>query len=189
MTLNEMKKAIAIIEFSTIAAGIHAADRMAKTADIELVASKPVCPGKYLTVIAGLISAVTASVEAAKANFGERYINSFVLGNPHESLLPAFCGNTRADKLHTLGVLETLDAASLVYAADIAAKTAVVELIEIRLARGMSGKSFVTFTGEVAAVEAALARAKAVTVESGMYLDSCVIANPDEKLTKFILRD
>ena len=181
------KLAIAIVEFTTISAGIKAADTMAKTADIEIVESQPVCPGKYMTVIAGLLSAVNAAVEAAKAAHGERYISGFILGNPHESLLPAFYGTSQVEKIHALGVFETYDAASAVMAADTAVKTAHVDLIEIRLAKGMCGKSYATLTGEVAAVEAAIARAAQVAAEAGMLLDHCVIPNPDNKLTRFLL--
>ena len=182
-----MKKAIAIIEFTTVSAGIKSADMMAKTANIEIVESQAVCPGKYMTIIAGLLSAVTAAVEAAKNLCGERYISSFILGNPHDSLLPAFYGTTNVEKLHALGVLETFDAASAVMAADTAVKTAVVDLIEVRLAKGMCGKSFVTLSGEISAVAAAIASATKVAGEAGMFLDSCVIASPDEKLGRFIL--
>jgi len=182
-----MKKAISIIEFTTISAGIKAADTMAKTADIELAEAQAVCPGKYIIVAAGILSAVTAAVEAAKAICEERHISSFILGNPHESLLPAFYGTNTIKKIQALGVLETFDAASAVMAADTAVKTAIVELIEVRLAKGMCGKSFVTLTGEVSAVEAAISRAIAIAAESGMYLDSCVIANPDNKLERFLL--
>jgi len=182
-----MKKAIAIVEFATISAGIKAADMMAKTANIEIIESQTVCPGKYMTVIAGILSAVTIAVETAKHAYGERYISGFILGNPHESLFPAFHGTTKMEEIHALGVFETFDAASAVLAADTAVKAAIVDLIEIRLAKGMCGKSFATLTGEISAVEAAIAHATTVTVEAGMFLDSCVIANPDKQLAKFIL--
>ena len=42
-------------------------------------------------------------------------------------------------------------------------------------------------TGEVAAVEAAIERAKEVVMPSGMMLDSTVIARPDRKLIEKIL--
>jgi microcompartment protein CcmL/EutN len=42
-------------------------------------------------------------------------------------------------------------------------------------------------TGEIAAVEAAIDAAKHKSSESGMYLDSCVIANPDRVLAKFLV--
>jgi len=182
-----MKKAIAIIEFTTVSTGIKAADIMAKTADIEIIESQTVCPGKYMILIAGLLSAITAAVDAAKTAYGERYISGFILGNPHESLLPAFYGTTPTEGLRALGVLETYDAASAVMAADTAVKTAIVDLIEIRLAKGMCGKSFVTLTGEISAVQAAIDRAVVVASDAGMYLDSCVIANPDKKLMKFLV--
>lgn len=182
-----MKKAIAIVEFTTVSSGIKAADIMAKTADIELAEAQAVCPGKYIIVASGILSAVTSAVEAAKTICGERHISSFILGNPHESLLPAFYGTNTIEKIQALGVLETFDAASAVMAADTAVKTAIVELMEVRLAKGMCGKSFVTLTGEISAVEAAIARATAVAAESGMYLDSCVIAKPDNKLERFLL--
>jgi len=182
-----MKKAIAIIEFTTVSTGIKAADAMAKTADIEIIESQAVCPGKYMILIAGILSAVTAAVEAAKTAHGERYISGFILGNPHENLLPAFYGTTCVEGLRALGVLETYDAASVVMAADSAVKTAIVELIEVRLAKGMCGKSFVTLTGEISAVQAAIDRAKVVASEAGMFLDCAVIANPDAKLAKFLL--
>jgi len=182
-----MKKAIAILEFSTVSAGIQAADKMAKTADIELVEAQPVCPGKYMIVVAGVLSAVQTAMEAAEAAFGEKYISGYMLGNPHESLLPAFYGTANIEKIRALGVLETFDAATAVYAADVAVKTAIVELIEVRLAKGMCGKSFVTLTGEVSAVEAAIYRAREVAGQGGMFLDSAVIASPDASLAKFLL--
>ncbi len=182
-----MKKAIGIIEFTTVSTGIRAADVMLKTAGVELTEAQAVCPGKFLIVASGLLSAVTASMEAAKNACGERYISGFILGNPHESVLPAIYGATNVPKLHALGVLETFDAATAVAAADTAAKTAVVELIEVRLAKGMCGKSYITMTGEVAAVTAAVEAAKRKSGESGMFLDSCVIANPDGKLARFLV--
>ena len=72
-------------------------------------------------------------------------------------------------------------------AADEAAKTAEVDLIEIRVARGMCGKSYVFLTGEVAAVDAAIKKAQAAVSENGMYLDSSVIPSPDPKLWDTIL--
>ena len=51
----------------------------------------------------------------------------------------------------------------------------------------MCGKSYVTFTGDVAAVTAAVDRAKSIVSESGMLLDATVIARPDRKLIERML--
>jgi len=72
-------------------------------------------------------------------------------------------------------------------AADIAAKTSLVDLIELRLSRGMCGKSYLLLTGEIAAVEAAIERAKKGAGEEGMFLDSAVIPHPDKKMWHSIL--
>ena len=182
-----MKKAIAVIEFTTISTGIAAADKMVKTAEIDLLEAGAVCPGKFLIVAAGALSAVNAAVEAARVAYEDKIISGYILGNPHEGLLAAFYGTTDVSQIHALGIFETFDAATAVRAADEAAKTAVVELIEVRLAKGMCGKSFVTLTGEISAVDAAIARAKHVCGEAGMLLDAQVIANPDGKLAGFVL--
>ena len=84
-------------------------------------------------------------------------------------------------------MLETFDAADIISAADAAAKTSLVDLIELRVARGMCGKSYMLITGDVAAVSAAIDRAKQEVSADGMLLDSSVIPNPDKRLWDSIL--
>lgn len=182
-----MSKALGMIEFKTVSAGVTAADSMVKTAAVELIEAQVVCPGKYIALITGDLSAVDAAVANAKTQYGEQLIDSFVLGNPHEGIFPAIYGTTHVEHISSLGVLETFDAAAIIVAADVAAKTSEVELIELRIAKGMCGKSYVFLCGEVSAVEAAISKAKASVSESGMFLDSTVIAHPDEQICKSIL--
>lgn len=182
-----MAKAIGMIEFKTVSAGVTAADTMVKTAAVELLEAQVVCPGKYIALITGDLSAVRSAVDAAQAKNEEQFIDSFVLGNPHESIFPAIYGTTQVENVSALGIIETYDASSIIVAADEAAKTAIVDLIELRIAKGMCGKSYLYLTGEVAAVEAAIERAKSVVGPKGMYLDSSVIAHPDEQIWKSIL--
>lgn len=182
-----MNKAIGMIEFKTVSAGITAADAMVKTANVKIIEAQTVCPGKYIALISGDLSAVTMAVETAKKTYEEQLIDSFVLGNPHEGIFPAIYGATHIEKISALGILETYDAATIIVAADMAAKTAVVELIELRIAKGMCGKSYMLLTGEVSAVEAAIQKAKSFVAEQGMYLDSSVIAHPDEQMCRTIL--
>lgn len=181
-----MKKALGMIEFKTVASGITATDVMLKTADVEIVQASPVCPGKYLATIAGELSSVRAAVDAAEAHNAAMLVDKFVLGNPHESVQPAISGALEVKNKAAIGILETFTAASAVVAADTAAKTALVELVEVRLAKGMCGKSYVILTGSVSSVTAAIERAQA-GVEGGLFLDSSIIAGPDERLWDSIL--
>ena len=182
-----MSKAIGMIEYKTTPSGIAAADRMVKTAGVELLEAQTVCPGKYIALVAGQLSAVQSAVEAGISAYPEQYIDSFVLGNPHESLFQALYGTTGIEEVSAVGILETYDVASIIVTADGAAKTAIVDLIEVRIAKGMCGKSFLVLTGEVAACEAAIEKAKEAIAESGMYLDSVVIAHPDEQIRNSLL--
>jgi microcompartment protein CcmL/EutN len=182
-----VSKAIGMIEFKTVASGIMAADAMVKTAEVEIVEAQTVCPGKYIAIVSGDLSAVKAAVDTAAAQNPQHLIDSFVLGNPHGDIFPAIYGATNVEKVGALGIFETYDAASIIVAADAAAKTAIVDLIELRIAKGMCGKSFMLITGEVAAVEAAIERAKMEIAEEGMYLDSSVIAHPDKQMITSIL--
>ena len=182
-----MGKAIGLVEFKTVSSGVRAADTMVKTADVDIIQAETVCPGKYFVLVEGDLSAVRAAVDAAASTNTEHLIDTFVLGNPHETLFPAIYGATEIQNPKALGILETYSVASAIVAADIAAKTAIVDLIELRLARGMCGKSYLMLTGEVSAVAAAIEKAKSGAGEDGMFLDSTVIAGPDEKLWKTIL--
>lgn len=182
-----MKKAIGMVEYKTVSSGMRAADTMVKTAEVDIIQADTVCPGKFLVLISGDLSAVKASVEAASAKDPEQLIDSFVLGNPHDSIFSALYGATEIGSPNALGVLETFSAAAAIVAADTAAKTALVDLIELRLARGMCGKSYMLLTGEIAAVQAAIEKAQTGAGEYGMFLDSTVIPNPDPKLWQNIL--
>ncbi len=182
-----MNKAIGMVEYSTVSTGMQAADVIVKTADVEIIEASTVCPGKYMVIFAGEISAVKAAVDSCSTKYSAKLIDSFVLGNPHKDLLPAICGATAVSDVEALGVFETYSAAAAVVAADNTVKTSMVQLIEVRLARGMCGKSYVLVTGSISAVTAAIEKAKKECQDGGMYLDSVVIPRPSEDLWKNIL--
>ncbi len=175
-----------MVECTTVSTGFKAADDMAKAANVELLQAEATCPGKFVILITGELSAVRSSVERAEAAYAEKVIDTFVLGNPHEMIFPAIYGTASPERIDALGVLETYDVAAMIVAADVAAKTSLVQLLELRLAKGMCGKSYMTITGSVSAVEAAIEAAKRSAGDKGMFLDESVIARPSEQLLKFI---
>ena len=182
-----MSRAIGMIEFRTVSSGVTAADNMVKTSEVELLEAETVCPGKYIALIAGDLSAVQAAVSSATKKYPDELIDEMVLGNPHESIFPALYGASQIEDISALGILETYDVAAIIVAADVAAKTAIVDLIELRVAKGMCGKSYMFITGEVAAVQAAIDKAKAAIADRGMFLDSSVIAHPDRQIIESVL--
>lgn len=182
-----MSKAIGLVEYRTISTGLMAADTLIKAAEVEVLEAHPVCPGKYIILVAGNLAAVKAAVSAAEAKYPELMVDSFVLGNPHEAIFPAIYGASEVGDVEALGMVETFSVAGAIVAADVAAKTANVNLVELRLARGMAGKSFILFTGDVAAVTASVEKAAKAVSDDGMLLDTAIIPRPDRKLWDTIL--
>lgn len=175
-----MSRAIGMVEYKTVSTGIKAADLIVKTAEVELIQAQTVCPGKYIILFAGDLSAVRVCVDAAENTYPESLIDKFVLGNPHESVFKALTCTAEIEDVAALGVLETFTGASVIVAADHAAKTAEVNLFEIRVARGMCGKSYLLLTGSVAAVTEAIESACKIVKEEGLLLDYAVIPSPSK---------
>ena len=71
-----MGKAIGMVEYKTVSSGVTAADAMVKTAQVEIIEAQTVCPGKYIAVISGDLSAVKAAIDTAKMNYGLHLIGS-----------------------------------------------------------------------------------------------------------------
>lgn len=180
-------KAIGMVEYKTVSSGIKAADLIVKTAEVELLEAQTVCPGKFIILFTGDLSAVRVSVDAALKTYPESLIDSFVLGNPHESLYQALHCTAEIDDIQALGVIETFTGASAIVSADHAAKTAEVDVFEVRLCRGMCGKSYVLLTGSVAAVTEAVESSVAHLKDEGTMLDYAVIPSPSKEFVKTLI--
>jgi microcompartment protein CcmL/EutN len=176
------KNSIGLIELSSIAAGYLVADAMLKAADTELLLSRSICSGKYMTMVRGDVAAVMASVQAGVAAARGFIVDTFVIPNLHESIFPAIYGSNKVEDLEALGILESFSVASLIEAADASAKSANVRLLEIRLAMALGGKAFVTMTGAVAAVQAAVDAGAQVLGSKGLLVNKIVIAAPRKEL-------
>jgi microcompartment protein CcmL/EutN len=179
--------AIGVVEANSIPLGVLAGDAMVKTAAVDLVTAQTTCPGKYIVIVSGEVAAVTAAVSAGVENAGTALIDSLIIPNVDERVIIAMAGAPTVENAQAVGVIETFSLASTISAADTAVKTAQVELIEVRLGRGMGGKSFLVFTGEVAAVEAAGKAIEASEGSRGLIGSSVVIPSPHMDMVKALL--
>jgi microcompartment protein CcmL/EutN len=66
----------------------------------------------------------------------------------------------------------------LIQASDAVAKSAAVQLLEIRLAMALGGKAFCTLTGDVASVNAAVAAGRQVLADAGVLVNAIVLSRP-----------
>lgn len=183
MTRNSM----GLIELGSIAAGFEVCDAMLKVADVELVLARSICSGKYMVLVRGDVAAVGASVAAGREVGQFSIIDSFVIPNLHEDVFPAITGVGKAQAMDALGVIESFSVASLIEGADAAAKAADVKLLEIRLAMALGGKAFVSLTGTVAAVQAAVDAGAAKVSAKGLLTNMVVIPQPRPELLNEML--
>ncbi|MBU1096061.1 MAG: propanediol utilization protein [Ignavibacteriae bacterium HGW-Ignavibacteriae-2] len=178
---------IGLVEMTSIAAGMQAADIMLKTAQVELLISRTICSGKYIVLIGGDVAEVQSAVDAAAHTIEYAIIDTFVIPRVHADVFPALSGHTKVNELKALGIIESFSVASLIEGADAAVKAATVELIEIRLAMALGGKAFCTLTGEVGAVTSAVEAGAQVISDKGLLVNKVVIPQPrPELLTEMI---
>lgn len=173
---------LALIELTSIAAGMQAADIMLKTSEVELILSRTICSGKYIVLIGGDVAAVQTALDNAIKSLEFAVIDNFVIPNVHPDIFPALSGHTKVDELESLGIIESFSVASLIEGADAAIKSASVKIIEIRLAMALGGKAFCTLTGEVAAVTSAVDAGAKVISDRGLLVNKVVIAHPRKEL-------
>lgn len=179
--------AIGIVETSSIAKGFEIADTMLKTANVNLVVNRTICPGKYMVIIGGEVDAVNASVEAGLAAGAHTVVDSFVIANLHPAVFPAISGVTHLPELHSLGVIESFSVSSVIEAADAAVKSTQIQLIALNLAMAIGGKGWVSMTGDVASVTEAVEVGAAVIAKKGLLVEKVVIPSPrPEIVSEFI---
>jgi len=151
-----IQPALALVEFSSIAAGIQSADAMVKRAPLEVLKTGTVQPGKYLVLIGGRVADVEESLAAGRDVGGAAVVDFVYLPQVHPEVVEAIGGGRVPEATDALGVVETTTVAAAIHAADAGIKGAEVRLVEVRLADGLGGKGIVLFSGLVADVEAAV---------------------------------
>jgi len=182
-----MKKhgtAIGLIETSSIAKGFVIADTVLKTANVEILVNRTICPGKYMLLIGGDVDAVNSSVEAGVRVGAHTVVDHFVIANVHPAVFPAISGVAHLPELKALGVVESFSVASIIEAADAAVKATPIQLVCIHLAMAIGGKAWGSLTGDVASVQEAVEVAAAVVSRKGLLVEKGVIPAPRPEIVR-----
>lgn len=174
-----MKKypAIALIEYSSIATGILAGDEMLKKAPITVIKSGTVHNGKYLVLIGGSVASVEESYAKGVTVDPDNIIDSMMLPNVHQQLHDSILGTRLKCTKESLGIIEASSVSTMIKASDAGIKGADVNIVEIRLADDIGGKSFTIYNGSVEEVQAAVEIAKKAVTVPEHWVNETIIPN------------
>ncbi|MCJ7802645.1 MAG: BMC domain-containing protein [Candidatus Marinimicrobia bacterium] len=169
--------AIALIEYSSIATGILAGDAMLKKAPITVIKAGTVHNGKYLVLIGGSVASVEESYAKGLAIDPDNIIDSMILPNVHQQLHDSVLGSRLKCTKESLGIIEASSVSTMIKASDAGVKGADVNIIEIRLADDIGGKSFTIYNGTIEEVQAAVEIAKNAITSSEHWVNETIIPN------------
>ena len=181
-----MEAALALFEFSSVAAGIEAADTIVKRAPLDVIYAGTVQPGHYLVLVTGAVASVEEAVMAANDVLAASLIDQVFLPAVDPDVVAAIRGRRLPDVIEALGVIETVSVAASIEAADAGVKGADVSLVELRIADGLGGKGYVLFAGNVSDVEAAVEVA-ASRVPPGALVGTATISQLHAEIAENII--
>jgi microcompartment protein CcmL/EutN len=188
------RPALALLELGSIARGMVVADATVKRAAITLWRGEAVTPGKFLVLFGGGEEEVRQSFDEGKALAGPALIDELYLPQADAQLYPALEAAVPSNdsglaprEVSALAIVETFSVASALLSADRALKMAEVELVRMRLARGLGGKAFYVLSGELHQLEAALEAGRSI-MHDGMLLATEVIAQPHPEFVATLWR-
>jgi microcompartment protein CcmL/EutN len=169
--------AIALIEYSSIASGILAGDEMLKKAPITVIKSGTVHNGKYLVLIGGSVASVEESYAQGLAVDPDNIIDNMILSDIHQQLHDAILGSRLECTDESLGIIEASSVSTMIKVSDAGVKGANVNIVEIRLADDIGGKSFTIYNGNIEEVQAAIEIAKNAVTVPEHWVNETIIPN------------
>jgi len=182
-----MSKCIGFLEYISIGKGIEAADLISKNTVIDILLSAPNCPGRYQILFTGDVGAVKEAIELAKGIADFNFLDSLVLPGVDDKVFSALYGPDIIDIGDTIGIFETMTMTATIEGADTMVKTSDVEIIDLRLGKGLAGKSYVIVTGTVQNVRSAMDAALEGVKDRGVLIASVVIPSVNPELIPHLI--
>lgn len=180
--------AIGLLELCSVARGVEVADAILWESEIELCCATHVQPGKYVMLFTGSVEDLSSALRRGAELAGADLVDQLMIPQVHPQVEEAL---RRADghiqgTIDAVGVVETTTVASAVEAADRALKQATVDLMELRIANGLGGKSYLSITGEVSDVRSSVAAGAGFAEAAGRLARQVVIPRPHPDLVRFL---
>ena len=186
METGEKKTNIFVAEFKSVSRGIMVTDNMLKSTEVNIVQASSLCPGKYLTILEGKISALTSAGKIAEELGGRHLFSSFTVSGIDQRIIEAIGGDLAEASGDAIGIIEGPHMADLINSSDIALDSAEIDFLEYRLARGCGVNSFFIITGVLSAVNEAVGNASRFLGERGSLIAYRILPAPDRQVMKWM---
>ena len=147
-----------MLDIGDIPTGRLALDLLVKEAEVEVLSAGTVQAGRYLILFGGPVEPTQYAYARASEVAGSMLTDAVLLPWVEERIVPALMDSV----IHptaggdTLGVLQLGSSPTMLRAVDAALKGALVQLLQLRVAEGLGGRSLATVFGETTDVEAAI---------------------------------
>lgn len=182
-----MSMCIGFLEYISVGKGIEAADLISKNTAIEILLSAPNCPGRYQILFTGDVDAVKQAVELAESIADFSFLDSLVIPRVEDSVIAAFYSPGALEIKGGIAIFETMTMTATIEGADAMVKSAEVDIIELRLGKGLAGKSYVTVTGTLQDLKSAMNAALETVKDRGVLISSVIIPSLNPELIKHLL--
>jgi len=183
-----MNQALALLEFSSVATGVLAVDRMLKRSPVALLRCGTVHPGRYLALVGGSVAA-TEEAHAEGGLVGSQQgalVDEVCLADPHPALAAALGGHRHEPEHEAAGILEISTSPAMLRAVDAVLKSVPVNLVEIRLADDLGGRSVAVISGRLPDVQEGLELAGRSVGSCGELLGASLLPTVDETLRRVL---
>lgn len=179
---------IGLLELCSVARGVEVADAVLKEATVEMLFASPVQPGRYVMLFTGSVQDVGSALRRGAELAAADLVDQLWIRQVHEQVESGLRrrGGHIDGALDAIGVVETSTVASTITAADLALKTATVDLFDLRIANGLDGKSFFSLTGPVSDVRSAVTAGARMAEGHGKLVRSVVIPSPHPDLSRHL---
>jgi microcompartment protein CcmL/EutN len=106
----------------------------------------------------------------------------------HNDVLAAIGKIVKTSQWNSIGIIETFSVISSIEAADRAAKEGGVRIIEVRLAIGFGGKSYVKMIGSLDEVQAAMEAGTQSAKVKNLLCSEVIIPQPHPEIKPFFMK-
>jgi microcompartment protein CcmL/EutN len=178
---------IGFLEYISVGKGIEAADLISKNTDVDIILAAPNCPGRYQILFTGDVGAVNEALELARGSADFNFLDSLVLPRVDDRVISALYAPDTTEIGDAVGIFETMTMTAVIEGADTMVKAANVQIVELRLGKGLAGKSYVIITGAVQDVQTAVDAAQKGVEDRGVLISAIVIPSINPELIRHLV--